>query len=136
MPYPYYNPYMYQQPQPMQNTQPQSQPNRWMIWVQGETGAIAYPVAPGETIPLWDSESNTIYLKSVDPQGRPSMTKLPYTNPTAPEQPQYVTRRELEEILTQRFGAPAPQQNSGNSQTFGIFGGTQEGGAQHEQPAV
>ena len=47
-----------------------------MIWVQGLAGAKAYLVAPNTTVTLWDSESETIYLKSCDSNGMPSMKIL------------------------------------------------------------
>ena len=50
-----------------------------IIWVQGEAAAKSYLVAPGTTVALWDSESQTIYLKSVDQTGMPSMKVLDYT---------------------------------------------------------
>ena len=67
------------QPQPFAS-QPQapSQQNG-IIWVSGEAGAKAYLVAPNNTVQLWDSESQTIYLKSADASGMPSMKILDYT---------------------------------------------------------
>lgn len=53
--------------------------NQYMIQVQGEGAAKAYNVAPGNTVPLWDSESQTIYVKSVDASGFPTMRILDYT---------------------------------------------------------
>lgn len=50
-----------------------------MIWVQGLSGAKAYLVAPNTTVTLWDSERKTIYLKSSDNAGMPSMKILDYT---------------------------------------------------------
>lgn len=50
-----------------------------MIWVQGLAGAKAYLVAPNTTVTLWDSESKTVYLKSCDSSGIPSMKILNYT---------------------------------------------------------
>lgn len=58
-------------------TQPQTNSN--LIWVQGEAGAKSYMVAPNTTVQLWDSESQTIYLKSADASGMPSMRILDYT---------------------------------------------------------
>lgn len=80
---------MYYQPQPqtipqpqpvMPQTQPQpmSQGNSSIIWVQGEAGAKSYLVAPNNTVQLWDSETQTIYLKSADASGMPSMKVLDY----------------------------------------------------------
>lgn len=57
---------------------PQS-PNSSIIWVQGEAGAKSYLVAPNSTVQLWDSESQTIYLKSADASGMPSIKILDYT---------------------------------------------------------
>lgn len=63
-----------------QVSQPQNSPmNTGIIWVQGEAGAKSYLVAPNNTVQLWDSESQTIYLKSADASGMPSMRILDYT---------------------------------------------------------
>lgn len=66
--YPQYQP-------PAQNTQQQN----GIIWVQGESAAKSYLVAPGQTVQLWDSEEKVIYLKSADASGMPSMKVLDYT---------------------------------------------------------
>lgn len=73
MAYNYFYPY---QQQPYQATPNQ---NNGLIWVQGEAGAKSYLVAPNNTVQLWDSESQTIYLKSADATGMPSMRILDYT---------------------------------------------------------
>ena len=52
--------------------------NNSIIWVQGEAGAKSYLVAPNNTVQLWDSEANTIHLKSADASGMPSMKILDY----------------------------------------------------------
>lgn len=57
--------------------------NQPFIWVSGETGAKAYWVAPNTTIPLWDSEAQTIYIKSADAMGIPSMETIDYTHRSA-----------------------------------------------------
>ena len=62
------------QPQPPQQTTQQS-----LIWVQGEAGAKSYLVAPNSTVTLWDSEAQTIYIKSADATGMPSIRTLDYT---------------------------------------------------------
>lgn len=71
-----YQPIYPQYQQPM--IQNQNQQNG-VIWVQGEAGAKSYLVAPNNTVQLWDSESQTIYLKSADASGMPSMKVLDYT---------------------------------------------------------
>lgn len=69
------------QPQQFQpQTQPQTQTiSNSLIWVQGEAGAKSYLVAPNQTVTLWDTESQTIYVKSADASGMPSMKVLDYT---------------------------------------------------------
>lgn len=108
---PYYNPYQpyYQQYQQMSPTQMSgtSQTNG-IIWVQGEAGAKSYMVAPNNTVQLWDSESQTIYLKSADASGMPSMRTLDYTIRSNPSQmpqnafsdanPNIPTREELKAL--------------------------------------
>lgn len=39
-------------------------------WVQGQAGAEAYPVAPGASVILMDSNAPVIYYKSADSSGR------------------------------------------------------------------
>ena len=57
----------------------QNQSSSGIIWVQGESGAKSYLVAPNCTVQLWDSESQTIYIKSADASGMPSIKILDYT---------------------------------------------------------
>lgn len=90
--------------QPPQVAQPASQNNN-LVWVQGEAGAKSYLVAPNNTIPLWDSEAQVIYLKSADASGMPSMKVLDYTIRQSANLPQngpinnkaeeYVTKEEM-----------------------------------------
>ena len=81
-----YNP-QYQQPmaQPMQNAQMpmQGQPTNDFLWVLNENEATSYPVAPNNTVILWDKNLPTIYIKSVNAQGVPSMRVLDFTERTA-----------------------------------------------------
>lgn len=95
-------PYQYYQPQPAQNN--------GLIWVQGEAGAKSYLVAPNNTVQLWDSESQTIYLKSADASGMPSMRILDYTIRDTQKQPQngvlpsstdFPTRKEFDVLKAQ-----------------------------------
>lgn len=61
---------------------PMARPSNDFIWVQGEAGAKAYLVAPGQTVQLWDSESNTLYIKSADERGVPAIRVLDYAERT------------------------------------------------------
>ena len=81
-----YNP-QYQQPmaQPMQNAQMpmQGQPTNDFLWVLNENEATSYPVAPNNTVILWDKNLPTVYIKSVNAQGVPSMRVLDFTERTS-----------------------------------------------------
>lgn len=55
--------------QPLQND---------MLWVLNETEATSYPVAPNNSATLWDKNKDTVYIKSVNGQGIPSMRILDY----------------------------------------------------------
>lgn len=69
--YPQYN-YIPQQqvvPQPQQN-------DTGILWVQGEAGAKSWAVAPGKSVMLMDSESNTFYIKSSDQSGMPMPLRI------------------------------------------------------------
>ena len=79
MAYNNYYPAGYQPMQMYQQPQPQQQNNNSLIWVQGEGAAKSYLVAPGCTVALFDNESQTIYIKSADASGMPSMRVLDYT---------------------------------------------------------
>lgn len=81
----------YQQPMPqqIQPAQTAQQPTNDFIWVLGQTEAEGYPVAVNNTVTLWDKNLPTIYIKSVNAQGVPSMRVLDFvertsTNPTPP----------------------------------------------------
>lgn len=104
-----YQPMFYPQyQQPVQ--QPAQQNNSSIIWVQGEAGAKSYLVAPNTTVQLWDSERQSIYLKSADASGMPSMKTLDYTiretpqaapSPAVVNTPDYVTKAEFEQMSGQ-----------------------------------
>ncbi len=86
-----YNPYQmggYQQPYYNdQLTTLRQQSSAAPLWVQGEAGAKAYPVAPGNSVILMDSESNTFYIKTADQSGMPMMRAFDYTERTAAHNP-------------------------------------------------
>ena len=89
-----YNPqYQQQMAQPMQNAQMpmQAQPTSEFLWVLNENEATSYPVAPNNTVILWDKNLPTVYIKSVNSQGVPSMRVLDFTERTATAQKQPVS---------------------------------------------
>lgn len=61
-------------PMPMQAAQTND-----MIWVLNENEATSYPVAPNNSVVLWDKNNPTIYVKSVNANGIPSIRILDFT---------------------------------------------------------
>ena len=86
--------------------QPQQNNGSGIIWVQGISGAKAYPVSPGNTVWLMDSENMTFYMKSTDTTGMPLPLKVfDYKErvETAEKQPEiklddYVSKEEFEKL--------------------------------------
>ena len=101
--------------QPSMPSQPMQaqQPNNGLIWVQGESGAKSYLVAPNATVMLMDSEGERFYLKSADASGMPLPLRIfDYKERTTAAQQafggsvatetinldNFVTRKEFEEL--------------------------------------
>lgn len=79
-----------QQPQQMQPNpiqMPMNQPYNDMIWVLSQVEAESFPVAPNNSVTLWDKNKDTVYIKSVNMQGVPSIRILDYTERTAENAP-------------------------------------------------
>lgn len=111
---PYFNPQMsftQTQPQMQQNQDMNFQNNNdnGIIWVQGEAAAKAYPVLRNNTVVLWDSENQTIYIKSTDNSGMPSMRILDWTERKEQQKnsienfqinsDEFVTRKEFDDVV-------------------------------------
>lgn len=106
MAYYYQNPYLQNVQMPFQN----QQQNNGLIWVQGETGAKSYFVAPNTTVLLMDSESQQFYLKSADPSGMPLPLRVFEYTEMKPEKASesktmdlssYATKAEIEPIVAE-----------------------------------
>ena len=69
--------------QPMQtNPAPipmQTQQTNDMLFVLNENEASAYPVAPNNSVVLWDKNNKTFYIKTANAQGIPSMQIYDFT---------------------------------------------------------
>lgn len=70
MNYPYYNNYF----------QPQRQE---LIRVNGLEGAKNYPLSPGSTVALFDADSDTMFIKSMDAGGFPSIRTFTFMETTS-----------------------------------------------------
>jgi hypothetical protein len=94
----YFNPMTPQMPmaenqgqfaQPFQQPIQTQQTNDTMLWVLNETEASSYPVAPNNSVVLWDKNQKTFYIKTANAQGIPSMqiydfTERPQNSPQTP----------------------------------------------------
>ena len=70
MNYPYYNFQPFQQKQEL-------------IRVNGLEGAKNYPLSPCSTVPLFDAESDIMYIKSMDAGGFPSIRTFAFSETTS-----------------------------------------------------
>lgn len=61
-------------PMPMQTQQTND-----MLFVLNENEASAYPVAPNNSVVLWDKNNKTFYIKTANAQGIPSMQIYDFT---------------------------------------------------------
>ena len=107
----------YQQPmsQQMQQAPMQTQPTNDFLWVLNENEATSYPVAPNNTVTLWDKNLPTIYIKSVNAHGVPSMRILDFTErsvaaPKTPSVPSFDSQNNFVTIdsfnaLEEKFSA-------------------------------
>ena len=70
-----------------------------MVEVDGEEGAMRYPVAANNTVLLKDRNADVVYLKSTDANGYPfPMRTFDFKERVARPSGDYVTRKEFEEI--------------------------------------
>ena len=100
---------MVQQPQvqPTQMSPTNQTPSTsGIIWVSGAQEAQMYPLAPNNAVALWETSGKTIYLKSADQTGKPTIKVYDLVERTqsvsesfGPEDKiDYVTREELGKI--------------------------------------
>lgn len=93
-----------EQPQNLNVQSGQTSSNSLMVWVQGKAGAQSYPVTRGTTLPLFDSEGDFVYIKSVDSNGipLPLVTKV-LTDPPSDSKTEVVettTQVDMSEYVT------------------------------------
>lgn len=80
-----------------------NQPQSSLVWVNGEEGAVAYPVARGNTILLLDTQDSKFYLKSMDLIGTVSIRKFRFeelvdSNPNPSKEANSLPKEEVNTI--------------------------------------
>ena len=113
-----YTPYAYGAPSSLP-TMAQTSTNTNSInainWVQGEAGAKAVPVQPGQKVLLMDSETNVFYVKSCDVSGMPlplrifeykEVSQVASGTEQAAASNTYVTHEELKQALAKLQSQP------------------------------
>lgn len=83
-------------PPQMQMAQPSH--SSTINWVQGDVGARAYPIQPGMSVLLMDSEGQNFYIKSADTMGMPTLKKYAYSEVV--EEPMRLESHEAKQIDT------------------------------------
>lgn len=87
---------------PASMTQPQ--PIKGLIRVTGIEGARAYQMPPDSVMPLFDADTDVMYVKTTDGAGFPTIRSFRFTpieDAPQPEAVDYVTRKEFEELQEQ-----------------------------------
>lgn len=79
------------------------QPQNGFIWVLNENEALARFVAPGDVEITWDKTNPTIYIKSVNAQGVPSMRVLDFVERT--QAPQGAKPQPVQFVTVETFNA-------------------------------
>ncbi len=130
----YQNPYgggygSYQQPIYQQPVQQPTQKYLPLTFVNGIEGAKAFIVNPNQTYYLIDDDSNTLYVKSADNLGKPSLKTfkikaVEYDEQGHIKEEMYATKEELNSFvnsfssrlnnLTEKIEKTITGQNSGN----------------------
>jgi len=104
----YYQPYAPQMPPQaqIQAIQAPNPSNDGIVWVQGESGAKSFLVAPNKTVLLMDSEAQRFYIKTSDASGMPLPLRIfEYNEKKASVEDAlhsdgYVTREEYKDLIS------------------------------------
>lgn len=99
-----------------------------IIWVQGESAAKAYPVAPATSQLLMDSESDCFYIKATDASGMPqplrtftykeviSTPRNSFQNIPQQDTRDFVTRQEFNELKQLLEDLTGPERRNSNAE--------------------
>lgn len=106
-----YNPYG--QTWGQQSWQMPTQPVNGLVSVTGMEGAKAYQMPPNSSMPLFDGDSDILYLKTTDAAGYPTIRTFRFepmeVSDTQPAAADYVPRSEFEELARKVDGLAKPE---------------------------
>ena len=113
----YQTPYLQPNPQQQNN-------NSNIVWVQGEGGAKSFPVGPGTSQALFDSESQTFYIKTVDKSGMQQPLRIfSYSECSEADRKaaevdtsMFITRDEFEDAIDNITRSLRKQNNNNNNE--------------------
>lgn len=98
---PSYNSYFPTGYQPMNYQQQPQSSSSGIVWVQGEAGAKAYPVAPNTSLLLMDSESSSFYIKTTDASGMPlPLRTFEYVEKSGQQTEKPMVSQQLNDFIT------------------------------------
>ena len=106
----YTNPYAGTNTYPSHSVNPI--PQNTFAWIQGEESARSYPVAPGNTVVLIDSDKPVMYMKTTDFSGKPQPMQIRYlvskeeyekiqNGGNSPNSDEYVTKETFEKYINE-----------------------------------
>lgn len=85
---------------PQSPAPPSNAPN--IIFVEGDAGAAAYQVQPGSQAVFFDSQTDRVYIKKVDPDGKPhtKVSDLNWQDFRSPDDPanRFVSREDFQQF--------------------------------------
>ncbi len=91
-------------PSPQSLQSPKPRPYSNIVWAQGIEAARSYVVAPGTTIIMLDSDdAETLYIKSCDNTGRPSLRVCDYKDREIPKSSAVVAPSNQDYVLKKDF---------------------------------
>ena len=87
-------------------------PTSNIVYVQGDAGAKAYPLANGYTMLLMDSEQQRFFIKSTDAAGIPTMKTFKFEEEVQPEPEkiEYATKSDFEELKSEIISLLQPKE--------------------------
>lgn len=109
------NMYMPQYNQPASQNwayqQPMQQPVSGLVSVTGIEGAKAYQLPPNSSMPLFDKDSDTLYVKTTDGAGFPTIRAFRFEPMEQEQAPQadYVPRTEFDALVAKVEALSAPK---------------------------